>query len=121
MSQMWIMALGERDPDDLPNYVEDVHPSTARASVVVDDFAELFPIFKGWRQTFGEDIATYAMSFADGEDWRAKWTECGPPFRLDHIPGGWIRISPDIDAEPRGRAPNSPPPVGDSAPAVEGA
>ncbi|WP_382465700.1 hypothetical protein ACFIN9_24600 [Streptomyces noursei] len=121
MSLMWIMALGERDPHDLPNYVEDVHPLIARASVVVDDFAELFPVFKGWRQTFGDDIATYAMSFEEGEDWRSKWTEHGPPFRLDHMAGGWIQIRPDTDAEPKGRAPSAPALDDGTAPASEGA
>ncbi|MEV6551724.1 hypothetical protein AB0M57_23840 [Streptomyces sp. NPDC051597] len=121
MSQMWVMALGDRDPHDLPNYVEDVHPLAARASVVVDDFADLFPIFKGWREVYGDDIATYAMSFEEGEDWQSKWAECGPPFRLDHIPGGWIQIRPDTDAAPKGRAPSALGLADGTAPAVEGA
>ncbi|MEV5875773.1 hypothetical protein AB0L75_16360 [Streptomyces sp. NPDC052101] len=97
-----------------------MHPLAARASVVVDDFADLFPIFKGWREAYGDDIATYAMSFGEGEDWQSKWTEYGPPFRLDHIPGGWIQIRPDTDAEPKGRAPSAPTLDDGTAPAAEG-
>lgn len=99
------MALAARTRPDVPNYAEDLHPLTADASVRVDDFADLFPIFREWRRLFGDDITTYALGFEDGEDWSQKWTEEGPPIRLDHMPGGWIQVSPDIDAKPNGRSP----------------
>ncbi|MDQ8703287.1 hypothetical protein RCO28_12425 [Streptomyces sp. LHD-70] len=116
----WVMALAERTRPDVPNYAEDVHPSTARAAVLVDDFADLFPVFKGWREHFGGDITTYALSFEEGEDWGTRWTEYGPPFRLDHMEGGWIQVSPDIDAKPKGRPLSAPTLDQDAAPAVEG-
>ncbi|MFD5050408.1 hypothetical protein [Streptomyces tendae] len=117
----WVMALAERNRSDVPNYAEDVSPLTARAAVLVDDFADLFAIFKGWREHFGGDITTYAMPFEDGEDAVTKWTEWGPTYRLDHIPGGWIQVSPDIDAEPKGRPLTTPTLDQHTAPAVEGA
>ncbi|UFQ16441.1 MULTISPECIES: hypothetical protein [Streptomyces] len=117
----WIMALAEHSRPDVPNYAEDVHPLTARASVVADDFADLFVIFKGWREQFGDTITTYAMPFEEGEDWSTEWTELGPTYRLDHIPGGWIQVSPDYEAEPKGRPPFAQPLDDGTAPAVEGA
>ncbi|MCM1967773.1 hypothetical protein [Streptomyces sp. G1] len=117
----WIMALGEHNRPDVPNYADDVHPLSARASVVVDDFADLFVIFKAWRQQFGDEMTTFAMPFEEGADWAAEWTELGATYRLDHIPGGWIQVSPDYEAEPKGRAPFGSPLDGSAGPIAEGA
>ncbi|MEV0445315.1 hypothetical protein AB0I84_07380 [Streptomyces spectabilis] len=115
----WIMALAERNRPDVPNYAEDVSPLTARAAVLVDDFADLFVIFKGWREHFGGDITTYAMPFEEGEDWAKEWAELGPTYRLDHIDGGWVQVSPDYEAEPKGRPLTVPTLDDGSTPTVE--
>ncbi|GHF38754.1 hypothetical protein GCM10010218_19980 [Streptomyces mashuensis] len=121
---VWIMALGERTRPDQPTFAEDPSPLDARACVVVDDFADLFPVFAGWRAHFAEEITTWAMRVpadAQGrpaEGWEAVWAEDGPPIRLDCRPGGFIEVRPDVFEPPRGR-PLSPPAVpGSAKPAV---
>ncbi|MES9589942.1 hypothetical protein ABWK57_13935 [Streptomyces sp. NPDC094045] len=103
----WIMALADRTDPAFPTYAEDVNPVYARASVEVDDFAELLPVLLAWREHFGDDITAYALSFEQGHDWAQKWSCDGPPYRLDTMPGGWVQVRPDTDAKPNGRSPFS--------------
>ncbi|MEV6533719.1 hypothetical protein AB0M86_29675 [Streptomyces sp. NPDC051639] len=106
MQLRWLMTLGERNRPDQPTYADCPPPGQARATALVDDCGQLFPILLHWRQRFGHDVTGYAAQVeADDiehlpphvtEDW-------GPDgLRLDTTPGGYVVVSDhrDHDAPP---------------------
>ncbi|QUI30705.1 hypothetical protein H9W91_07405 [Streptomyces alfalfae] len=113
MRHVWLMSIAEHTRPDVEQYAEGINPKDARASAVVDDFAELFPVLLGWRDAFPNDARTtaYAMRTPATEDghlmpgWQAQWDEVGPPYRLDVLPGGYVKVSDYSESEPNGRPP----------------
>jgi len=96
---LWIMALAEKTDPDNPSYAEDTSPVYARAHCTVNDFADLFPLLRYWRQHFDlPDVTAYAMSTpetvegAPAPDTWESWDRHGPEIRLDMMPGGFIEV-----------------------------
>ena len=104
-----MMALGEKDPERGPAYAEDTPPRLARASVVVDDFADLLPVLLAWRTHFGPDVVAYAMPTLADElgqptgGWEQRWHEEGPMYRLSTLRGGYVQVTDYSEAVPAGR------------------
>ncbi|MGW0969951.1 hypothetical protein [Streptomyces sp. NPDC002516] len=96
MTLRWLMTLGERTRPDTPTYAECPPPGQARATALVDDCGQLFPILRNWKAQFGSDLTAWAAQVeADDieripshvtEDW-------GPELRLDTVPGGYVVVS----------------------------
>ncbi|MGW2919543.1 hypothetical protein ACWDBF_17015 [Streptomyces angustmyceticus] len=96
---LWVMALGEKDESKGPTYAEGVNPVHARASALVRDFGDVFPILMEWRQKIGQEITVYVMStleIADdtpAHDTYEAWDRFGPEIRIDSLEGGYLRVS----------------------------
>jgi hypothetical protein len=99
----WLMTLGERTDPDTPTYAECPPPGRARASALVEDCGQLFPILRNWQRQCGHHVTGWAAQVEVddiervprhvAEDW-------GPELRLDTVPGGYVVVSDYRDHEP---------------------
>ncbi|MET9122159.1 hypothetical protein [Streptomyces sp. NPDC004528] len=98
----WLMTLGERTRPDTPSYAECPPPGQVRASALVDDCGQLFPILRAWRRQFGGDVTAWAaqVDVGDIEHLPRQVTEEWDPWlRLDTLPGGYVVVADHRDHE----------------------
>ncbi|MET8411704.1 hypothetical protein ABZV34_27025 [Streptomyces sp. NPDC005195] len=92
----WLMTLGERTRPDTPAYAECPPPGQARASALVDDCGQLFPIVRAWARQFNGDVTAWAaqVEVDDIEHLPRQVTEeWDPLLRLDTQPGGYVVVT----------------------------
>ena len=103
MSYVFIAALAERADNGA---AIDLRPNIADRAAVVPVFELLFPLMQEWSRELGPEFTVYAMRWTTDSDGRLSpgylnaWESFGCMYRLDRLPGGYVKVSDYSETDP---------------------